>query len=136
MATNGRTATSTKPLNILLAEDNPINQFVLTEMLKVRGHAVTVAATGREALDRLAERPFEVVLMDAQMPEMDGVEATRRIREGQVPGAPANIPIIALTAYALSGDRERFLNAGMDDYIPKPVDMDDLDAKLNAIPRR
>ncbi|EMG36126.1 signal transduction histidine kinase [Desulfocurvibacter africanus PCS] len=136
MVTNGRTPASPKPLNILLAEDNPINQFVLTEMLKVRGHAVTVAATGREALDRLAERPYEVVLMDAQMPEMDGVEATRRIREGQVPGAPANIPIIALTAYALSGDRERFLNAGMDDYIPKPVDMDDLDAKLNAIPRR
>ncbi len=130
------TAVPSRPLNILLAEDNPINQFVLTEMLKARGHDVTVAATGREALIRLAERPYEVVLMDAQMPEMDGVEATRRIREGQVPGAPADIPIIALTAYALGGDRERFLDAGMDDYVPKPVDMDDLEAKLTAISRR
>jgi CheY-like chemotaxis protein len=109
-------------LRILLAEDNPVNQLVGAEILKRRGYEVVVAADGRAALELLARESFDLVLMDVQMPVMDGEEATRRIRAGLVEGCPADLPIIAVTAHAIHGDRERFLSAGMDDYVSKPLD--------------
>ncbi|WP_027366986.1 PAS domain-containing hybrid sensor histidine kinase/response regulator [Desulfocurvibacter africanus] len=109
-------------LNILLAEDNRINQEFLVHMLGAAGHRSRVAANGREALQALAEETFDLVLMDVQMPEMDGLETTRRIREHDGRLFDPAIPIIAVTAYAMKGDQERFLAAGMDGYVSKPVD--------------
>ncbi len=115
-------------LRVLLAEDNAINMHLAKELLKKRGNSVTGVSTGKEALEALAKEPFDLVLMDVQMPEMGGEEATRRIRAGEA-GDP-RVPIVALTAYALEGDRERFLVAGMDDYLSKPIDMEELDRVL------
>jgi PAS domain S-box-containing protein len=113
-------------LRLLLAEDNRANQLVATLMLKKLGHQTEVASNGREALARLANGNFDAVLMDCQMPELDGYEATRAIRAGQVAGVKARIPVIALTAYAMPGDRARCLAAGMDDYVTKPLTADAL----------
>ena len=108
------------PLNILLVEDNPVNQRVALAMLAKQNHTVAVANDGQEALDRLENEPYDLVLMDMQMPRMDGLEATRtiRLREQQTGG---HVPIVAMTANAMAGDRERCLEAGMDDYVSKPV---------------
>jgi two-component system sensor histidine kinase/response regulator len=106
--------------NILLAEDNRVNQAVATQMLEKMGHSITVANTGTEVLSQLAAGSFDLVLMDVQMPEMDGIEATRRIRNEES-STGAHIPIIAITAHAMKGDRERCLEAGMDGYISKPI---------------
>jgi CheY-like chemotaxis protein len=108
-------------LKILLAEDNRVNQRVATRMLEKLGHFVVVAGNGREALAKLEEHIFDLALLDLQMPEMDGFEATAAIRERERNGLP-RLPIIALTAHAMTGDRQLCLNAGMDDYIPKPID--------------
>src|SRR5471032_2194714 len=106
--------------NVLLVEDNPVNQRVAAAILTRRGHRVTVVNNGREVLTALAERgPFDLVLMDVQMPEMDGVEATTHIR-AQEQHTGGHLRIIAMTAHAMKGDRERFLAAGMDAYLPKP----------------
>lgn len=115
------------PLRVLLAEDNHVNQMVAVAMLVKEGHRVDVVANGIEAVEAVRERPYDLVLMDVHMPEMDGVEATRKIRElhDEVRG----IPIIAMTANAMKGDREKYLSVGMDDYISKPVDK----AKLVAV---
>ncbi len=110
---------ATGPLSVLLVEDNPVNQRLAVILLERMGHTVTTADTGRAALDRLAEASFDIVLMDVQMPEMDGVEATTRIRAAEPPCR--HIPIVAMTAHAMKGDRERLLAAGMDDYIAKPI---------------
>jgi two-component system CheB/CheR fusion protein len=110
-----------RPLRVLLAEDNPVNQLLVRELLSQDGHEVVVAEDGRAALEALAREPFDVVLMDVQMPEMDGMEATRLIRDGTLPSIPRDIPVVALTAHALRGDRERFLDAGMDEYLSKPI---------------
>lgn len=110
----------TRPLNILLAEDNIINQKVAVTMLKNMGHRVSVAHDGREVLSLLEESAFDLVLMDIEMPEVDGVEATAVIRK-QEESTGSRVPIIAMTAHAMAGDRERFLEAGMDGYISKPV---------------
>jgi len=120
-------------LRILLAEDNAVNQRLAARLLEKRGYAVVVAGTGKEALSRLKEQSFDLVLMDIQMPEMDGFEATAAIRkEEQRTGD--HIPIIAMTAHAMKGDRERCLDAGMDSYISKPVRADELfDAIERAI---
>jgi PAS domain S-box-containing protein len=107
-------------LRILLAEDNHVNQKVVMAMLRGAGHTVDVAGNGIEAVDAVNTRPYDVVLMDIQMPEMDGIKATRRIRE--LDGKQARIPIIALTANAVKGDREHYLKAAMDDYVSKPID--------------
>jgi two-component system sensor histidine kinase/response regulator len=113
------------PLRILLVEDNSVNQMVALEALHELGCKVVVAVNGLEALDRLAKEPFDLALMDVQMPEMDGFEATAEIRD-QERQTRRHLPIIAMTAHAMEGDRERCLQAGMDDYISKPIDPDRL----------
>jgi len=108
-------------LHVLLAEDNAVNQRLAASLLERRGHKVTIAVNGRDALAALAREPFDVILMDVQMPEMGGFEAAAAIRE-QERGADRHIPIIAMTAHAMKGDRERCLAGGMDEYLTKPLD--------------
>ena len=117
---------------ILLAEDNKINQLAAMSLLEDAGHAVDLAENGRQALEMLARGAYDCLLMDIQMPEMSGLEATQRIREGQVAGAQ-DIPIIAMTAHAMKGDRERFLAAGMDGYIAKPVSIREFEQVLASV---
>jgi len=118
--------TQLPPLSILLAEDTAMNVRVATAALGRQGHRVTVAATGRQALDLLQKQPFDLVLMDVEMPEMNGLEATSRIREGEAGEENRTIPVIALTAHALQEHRERCLAAGMDAYVSKPVNFPEL----------
>ncbi len=110
-----------RPLRILVAEDNPVNQELAVRVLKKRGHAPVLVSNGKEALAALESNSFDLVLMDVQMPEMDGLEATRHIRDPQSAVSDHHIPIIAMTAHAMSGDRERFLETGMNGYVSKPV---------------
>lgn len=111
---------SVVPMNLLLAEDGRVNQLVAIKMLEDRGHQVTLASNGREALATLASKSFDAILMDIQMPEMNGFEATVAIRQNEV-GTDRHVIIIAMTANAMKGDREQCLAAGMDDYIAKPI---------------
>ncbi len=113
------------PLRILLAEDNAINQKLASRLLEKQGHTVVVAGDGAQALRALDQESFDLILMDAQMPVMDGFEATAAIRRLEE-STRAHIPIIAMTAHAMVGDRQRCLNAGMDGYIPKPVHAEEL----------
>ena len=110
-----------KPLRILLAEDNVVNQKVAVGLLSQRGHAVSVVENGQKALDAVAAHAFDLVLMDVQMPEMGGLEATAAIRERERTTG-GHLRIVAMTAHAMTGDRERCLAAGMDGYISKPID--------------
>ncbi len=107
-------------LRILLTEDNVVNQCLASRILQKEGHGVVIAGNGREALAALAKSEFDVVLMDVQMPEMDGFEATAAIRKSEMVTGN-HVPIIAMTAHAMSGDRERCLGAGMDEYVSKPI---------------
>ena len=116
----GRAAQTPRPLRVLLVEDNPVNQRLAHEILRRRGHRVTVAENGREALERLSEGTFDIVLMDVQMPEMNGLDATAAIRAGER-ATGRHLPIVAMTAHAMAGDRERCLAAGMDEYLTKPI---------------
>lgn len=109
-------------LNILLVEDNHVNQQVALSMLKKWGHRIDIAWNGLEALAAAQQQDYDLILMDIQMPEMDGITATQRIR--QLDGKRGAVPIVAVTANAMQGDRERFLAAGMDDYIAKPINRD------------
>ena len=115
---------------ILLVEDNATNQKLATALLRRRGHQVDVAGNGVEALDALATNDYDVVLMDCRMPVMDGFQATAAIRSGDSGVRDARIPIIAMTADAMGGDRERVLAAGMDDYLSKPIDATNLEATV------
>ena len=122
-------------LRILLAEDHPVNQKVAVRMLERLGHAVVVAADGNKAIAALEDGRFDVVLMDVQMPEMDGFEAVRIIRARETTTG-THLPIIALTAHAMQGDRERCLRAGFDDYLAKPIRQRDLQAALSGTRRQ
>lgn len=122
---------SESPLKILLVEDYVINQKVAAGMLRKHGHAVVIVNNGQEALDAIDAESFDLVLMDVQMPVMDGLEATRRIRQSEL-RTGEHLPIIALTAHAMKGDPERFLDAGMDECVTKPIDVNEL---LQAITR-
>jgi len=108
-------------IRILLAEDNPVNQKVALAMLRNMGHQADAVANGEEAINVLQTVPYDLVLMDCHMPEMDGFEATRTIRRDESKVLNSRIPIIALTASAMQGDRERCIQAGMNDFIAKPV---------------
>jgi CheY-like chemotaxis protein len=110
-----------RALDVLLAEDNVVNQRVAVGLLAKRGHRVQVAANGREALEAIERQRFDVVLMDVQMPEMGGLEATAQIRAREREGGQ-HLRIVAMTAHAMAGDRERCLAAGMDNYLAKPID--------------
>jgi two-component system sensor histidine kinase/response regulator len=110
-----------RPLRILLAEDSLVNQKLAVGLLERHGHEVTVANTGQEAINALGRGRFDIVLMDVQMPELDGLSATRHIREREQQTGSRHMPIIAMTAHALKGDRERCLAAGMDEYVSKPI---------------
>ncbi len=114
-------------VRVLLAEDSPANQVVFKAMLQKTGYQVDIVGNGKEAVEATEKFPYDVILMDIFMPELDGIEATKEIRAN---GRQENIPIIALTANAMQGDKERFLAAGMDDYLPKPVNRADLLKKL------
>jgi CheY-like chemotaxis protein/HPt (histidine-containing phosphotransfer) domain-containing protein len=116
-------------LHILLAEDDPVNQKLRTRLLEKRGHRVELASNGREAVAALKKRRFDLVLMDVQMPEMDGLEATRLLRELEKTSG-AHQPVVAMTALTMNGDRERCIAAGMDGYLAKPVRPQELDAFL------
>jgi CheY-like chemotaxis protein len=115
-------SSSAESARILVAEDEPTNAFLIQEVLEDAGYDVTVVNDGGSALSRLEQQPFDVILMDGRMPDMSGIEVTQQIR--QLPDARARVPIIALTADAMAGDRERFISAGMDDYITKPINHD------------
>jgi CheY-like chemotaxis protein len=117
---------ASRHLRILLAEDNRTNQKVATILLERLGHRVVLAESGVEAVDALRAEPFDLVLMDVQMPEMDGLEATRRIRRGESGAERTGIPIVAMTAHAMKGDREQCLESGMDAYLAKPIKPTDL----------
>ena len=118
------------PLRILLAEDNPVNQKLAVRLLERMGYKADIANNGLEAIAAIEDTDYDVVLMDVQMPELDGLEATRRIRERWP--APAGPHIVAMTANAMEGDREACLAAGMDDYIAKPIRPETLSAALIA----
>ena len=120
-----------RALRVLLVEDNRVNQTMATRLLEMRGHKVALAENGRQAIDRLAQETFDVVLMDVQMPVMNGLEATEAIRERERTSG-GHIPIVALTAHAMSGDRERCLAAGMDGYVLKPIEREELFAAIET----
>ena len=118
-----------RPLNILLAEDNAVNQLVARRLLEKQGHSVTLVADGRRAVESSENTAFDLILMDVQMPEMDGFEATAAIRTREK-DTGAHIPIVAMTARAVSGDREKCITTGMDDYVSKPINLADLSAAI------
>lgn len=121
-------------ISFLVAEDNTVNQRLISRLLEKRGHTVVVAQNGLEVLQALQKRSFDVVLMDGQMPEMDGFEATKKIREAEK-ASGNHLPIIALTAPAMQGDKERFLACGMDGYVSKPIKLEELFAVItNVVP--
>jgi CheY-like chemotaxis protein len=116
---------------ILVVEDNVINQQVALGILQIQGYSVTVANTGREALEAHAQGTFDLVLMDCHMPEMDGFEATMEIRKREQAANAKRVPIVALTANAMSHDREECLNSGMDDHLSKPFSMQTMQEMLD-----
>ena len=126
------TAGSTRCLRVLLAEDNAVNQKFAVRLLSGAGHEVVVAGNGREAVERWTAEPFDVVLMDLQMPEMDGLDATREIRAREI-GSAKRVPIIAMTANAMKGDQEMCIAAGMDGYVAKPVRKQTLFAEVDRV---
>jgi signal transduction histidine kinase/ActR/RegA family two-component response regulator len=125
-------ATECTPLSILVAEDNVVSQKLVTALLKERGHAVTLASNGWAVLDLAEGQDFDLILMDIQMPEMDGLQATAEIRHREA-RTGKHIPIVAMTAHAMAGDRERCLDSGMDGYIAKPIHPGELMALITGM---
>jgi two-component system sensor histidine kinase/response regulator len=123
-------ATPPRHLRVLLAEDNEPNQRVAKAILRGAGYTIDVAANGHKAIELVEQKPYDVVLMDVNMPSMDGLEATQLIRQTEVGRA---LPIIGLTASVMDGDRQRCLEAGMNDHLAKPIDWDCLIALLNRM---
>ncbi len=117
-------------LSVLVAEDNPVNQKVISLLLERLGHRVELVANGREALVRSADPGIDLVLMDVQMPEMDGLEATRAIRQREMVDCGRRMPVVALTARAMREDVRACREAGMDGFVSKPVDRDQLVAAM------
>jgi signal transduction histidine kinase/CheY-like chemotaxis protein/HPt (histidine-containing phosphotransfer) domain-containing protein len=130
-ASRAATAPTGRPLRVLVAEDNLVNQRVIVRLLEKYGHSVALTGDGAQAVSAHAREPFDLVLMDVQMPEMDGFEATQVIRTREA-GTGRRTPIVAMTAHAMKGDRERCLAAGMDDYVSKPVQRSELLRVLNG----
>ncbi len=126
-------AEACRGLRILLAEDDAISALAARRLLEKMGHTVVAAANGREAVDAFGKVDFDLVLMDIQMPELDGLEATRLLREQEAHGPRAGVPIVAMTAHAMAGDKAHFLAAAMDDYLPKPVDKSSLRATIARV---
>jgi two-component system sensor histidine kinase/response regulator len=122
-------------LRILVAEDNAVNQRLVVRLLEKRGHRVVLAVDGRQAIEALNQESFDLVLMDVQMPEMDGLEATTIIREKEKKTGQHQ-PIVALTAHAMTGDRDRCLTVGMDGYLTKPIRPQELDELLDSYVNR
>jgi signal transduction histidine kinase/CheY-like chemotaxis protein len=122
----------TRSLRVLVAEDNPVNQLVVTRLMEKQGHTVTVAASGEQAIAALDRDTFDVILMDIHMPEVDGIQATRMIRASEQETG-RHIPIIAVTAFAMKGDAEKCLEAGMDAYISKPIKASELFLKIKQL---
>jgi CheY-like chemotaxis protein len=120
-----------KALHVLLAEDNPVNQKLAVRLLEKRGHQVVLANNGKQALAALDKTAFDLVLMDVQMPEMDGLEATRLLRQREQ-ATGKHQPVVAMTALVMKGDRERCIEAGMDGYLSKPIRQQELDEVLDA----
>ena len=120
-------------LSILVAEDNPVNQRVAECLLRRHGHNVVLVDDGRKAVEAFVSQPFDIVLMDVQMPEMDGYEATAAIRQEEKEQRARRTPIVALTAHAMKGDVERCLAAGMDDYVAKPINFAELLRKMSGL---
>jgi CheY-like chemotaxis protein len=118
--------------SVLVAEDNVVNQRVIARLLQKRGHTVVLAQNGLEALKAMEKQPFDMILMDVQMPEMGGFEATRLIRQKEKTSG-AHAPIIALTAHAMKGDKECCLAVGMDGYVAKPVHPEDLFREIDRL---
>ena len=129
---SGEIRSHSRVFRILLAEDNRVNQAVASRILAKLGHSIVIANNGKEAVDLLKQQTFDLVLMDVQMPEMDGIVATERIRECER-STGGHIPIIAMTAHAMQGDRERCIAAGMDGYITKPINADELKAAVLGV---
>ena len=127
-----RSAINLKDANILLVEDNEINQKIMLLSLRKMVQNIDVANNGKEALEKFATTRYDLVLMDIQMPVMDGIKTTRKMREAEV-GTDSSIPIIAITANALPGDREDCIAAGMDDYISKPFKIDVVLEKMTKL---
>jgi CheY-like chemotaxis protein len=123
---------SERPLRVLLADDNPVNQTLAMRILEKLGHKVQVVNNGKEALGRAQSEQFDVILMDVQMPEMDGLEATTAIRDAEA-STGKHVPIVAMTAHAMKGDREKCLSAGMDGYLSKPIRIDELKQAMTEI---
>jgi two-component system sensor histidine kinase/response regulator len=132
LAPVARVTPSARPQKVLVAEDNPVNQRLAVALLEKRGHQVAVAATGQEALAAIEREPFDVVLMDLQMPGMGGLEATAAVRAHERDRG-GHLRIIAMTAHAMPGDREKCLKAGMDDYLTKPIDARRLYALIDQV---
>jgi two-component system, sensor histidine kinase and response regulator len=121
-----------RTLRLLLAEDNLVNQKLAVRLLEKQGHTIVVAANGQEAVQAVLKQPFDLVLMDVQMPEMDGFEATAAIRQTER-GTGRHLPILAMTAYAMKGDRERCLESGMDGYVSKPIQPRELSEMIDKL---
>lgn len=115
-----------KKMRVLLAEDDEVNSITVRKLLEHNGHVVDAVPDGAEALERLLRERYDVVLMDIRMPRMDGIEATRHIRYDEKYAVHAKVPVVALTAHAMVGDREKFLAEGMSGYLSKPVELEEL----------